>query len=501
MKKLSFWIITTIGLPILFLVLIELSLVLIGYGHPSDYLDFFLTRTIDGKEYTQSNSKFHLQFFPANLPLAQLETTISKDKDDSTVRIFVLGGSAAHGFPDPDFGFSRLLETILQIQYPNLNFEVVNTAMIAINSHVVYEIAKSVSDQQGNIAIILMGNNEVVGPYGPGTVFQSFIDSLFMIRTGLAVKRSRIGQLIGNIVARFQPNDEKLTDWKGMETFIANKVSKDDIRLASVYRHFRQNLADMIDILLDSGQKVVVSTVPVNLRDTAPFASLHDPELGKTELERWNRLYNEGITYVNSNRCEQAIKTFRAAEQIDASFADLHYRLAHCYREIGDLSAANERYRKARDFDSLRFRADTEINRLIREVVTGYAGQRVRLADLEQRFEAATLPEVPGQDLFFEHVHFNFAGNYLLAAGFAEFIGDMLPTKPVRPIPTSEQLADLVVYPNRKTFFVLNRIVNMLEYPPFSYEINQRDQIQKIKSDLKALQSHLEGNQATSKKK
>ena len=216
MKKLSFWIITTIGLPILFLVLIELSLVLIGYGHPSDYLDFFLTRTIDGKEYAQSNNKFHLQFFPANLPLAQLETTISKDKDDSTVRIFVLGGSAAHGFPDPDFGFSRLLDTILQIQYPNLNFEVVNTAMIAINSHVVYEIAKSVSDQQGDIAIILMGNNEVVGPYGPGTVFQSFIDSLFMIRTCLAVKRSRIGQLIGNIVARFQPNDEKLTDWKGM---------------------------------------------------------------------------------------------------------------------------------------------------------------------------------------------------------------------------------------------------------------------------------------------
>jgi tetratricopeptide (TPR) repeat protein len=498
MKKLSFWIITTIGLPILFLLLIELSLVLIGYGHPSDY---FLTRTDDGKDYLQTNGKFRLQFFPSKVSLSQPETTISRDKDDSTVRIFVLGGSAAQGFPDPDFGFSPLLERILQIQYPILSFEVVNTAMIAINSHVVYEIAKSVSDQQGDIAILLMGNNEVVGPYGPGTVFQSFNKNIFMIRASLAVKRSRTGQLISNTVASFRPGDEKLPDWKGMETFIENRVRRDDVRLASVYKHFRKNMEDTIELLLDSGKTVVVSTVPVNLRDTAPFASMHDPDLGENDLERWESLYSEGINYADSGRCGQAIRNFREAEGIDASFADLHYRLAHCYRDINDLSAASERFRKARDFDSLRFRADGEINGLIREVAAGYAGQRVRLADLEQKFEAATHPDLPGQDLFYEHVHLNFAGHYLIAAGFAEIINRILPAKPVRPIPSGEQVADLVDYPDRQTWFVLNRIVDMLQYPPFSYEINQREQIQRIKSDMEALQSYLKEDRGSSKRR
>ena len=43
---------------------------------------------------------------------------LAKRKPVSTFRIFVLGESAAAGFPDPAFSFARILEVMLRARYP-----------------------------------------------------------------------------------------------------------------------------------------------------------------------------------------------------------------------------------------------------------------------------------------------------------------------------------------------------------------------------------------------
>ena len=100
------------------------------------------------------------------------------------------------GEPDPTFSFSRILDVMLASLYPDRRFEVINTGMATINSHVVRQIASELNRVQPDIVLIYMGNNEVVGPFGAGTVFGAYSPSLALIRLGIQLRSFRIGQLI-----------------------------------------------------------------------------------------------------------------------------------------------------------------------------------------------------------------------------------------------------------------------------------------------------------------
>ena len=137
-----------------------------GYGYPTS---FFLGP--DERGFHFSNVQFGWRFFPRQLA-RKPEPCLLPPRSPDTTRIFILGESAALGMPNPAFSFGRILEVMLHERYPGCRFEIVNTSMTAINSHAILEIAKDCSSQGGDLFVIYMGNNEVVGPYGPGTVFQ-----------------------------------------------------------------------------------------------------------------------------------------------------------------------------------------------------------------------------------------------------------------------------------------------------------------------------------------
>jgi hypothetical protein len=90
-------------------------------------------------------------------------------KATGTTRIFVFGESAAMGDPEPAFGLPRMLQAMLELRFPSNRFEVINVAMTAINSHVVREIARDCVPLEGDVWVVYMGNNEVIGPFGSGT--------------------------------------------------------------------------------------------------------------------------------------------------------------------------------------------------------------------------------------------------------------------------------------------------------------------------------------------
>ena len=171
--------------PILCFGLLEGGLRLGGYGYPTG---FFLGPDANG--VCTTNYRFGWRFFPRPLARDPHPCTLSL-KPAGAVRIFVLGGSAAMGTPDPAFSFGKVLAVMLREQYPGVQFEVVNGAMTAINSHVALEIARDCAARQPDLFVVYMGNNEVIGPYGPGTVFQQWSPSRSMIRTSLWVKSTR----------------------------------------------------------------------------------------------------------------------------------------------------------------------------------------------------------------------------------------------------------------------------------------------------------------------
>jgi hypothetical protein len=51
-----------------------------------------------------------------------------------------------------------------------------------------------------DLFVVYAGNNEVVGPYGAGTVLTAAAPPLPLVRASVAARRARRGQLVGHVV-------------------------------------------------------------------------------------------------------------------------------------------------------------------------------------------------------------------------------------------------------------------------------------------------------------
>ena len=310
-KKLAFTFITIVIVPLLFFAVLELGLRIVGVGTSYDY---FHEIDIDGVTHYQENPDFADQFYPASLDINPRENTFAKERSAELIRVYVMGGSAALGFPHANHGLDRLLETQLRAAFPSRKIEVINTALTSVNSHVVYAVAKSLPKNSADFAVILMGNNEVVGPYGPGTFNQTFLENIAVIRGIQALKRTRLWQALDSLIQRLRPTDamEEL-EWEGMQMFTSHGVSHDDPRMAGVYSHYEDNLADAIQILHEKGIHVLLSSVPVNLRHSAPFLSIHNPDLSDKQLAQWRELSDTAVRHFEQENWNDAVTAFRSA--------------------------------------------------------------------------------------------------------------------------------------------------------------------------------------------
>jgi tetratricopeptide (TPR) repeat protein len=481
-RKWFYAVVSMTVVPFLILVGIELGLSLAGVGYPTSY---FVKDKKD--DVYLSNQKFGRRFFPPRLTRHPFLNSIPAKKPEGTYRIFVLGGSAAKGEPDYSFSFARILEQMLSHHYPDGVFEIFNTAMVAINSHVVLEIAKDCAKLEPDLFIIYLGNNEVVGPFGAGTVFQSFSPNLKMIRASLWVKSLKIGQSLDSLIQNLSRTEQKNKVWRGMEMFLENRVSSDDPRLEKVYTHFERNLNEIIDTGRDSGAEVIVCTVATNLKDNAPFASMHKADLNDAQKMDWEGHYREGTEFEENSMYTDAVAKYLQAIQIDENYAELHYRLARCFMQLNRYEEARESYKKARNKDALRFRADTQINRIIRESVLSKEDDDVYLVDVERSFEKVdkTAHNIPGEELFYEHVHLNFFGNYLLAKSVFLRINTILPDTFFSPIAEDapflleDKCATLLAFTMWDLHKILGRVLDRVKRPPFTNQLDY--DLQKIK--------------------
>ena len=472
-KNIVFTFISIVVVPLLFFVLLELGLTVFGVGTSFDY---FHDIDIDGQPHYQENPDFADQFYPASLNIGPLENTFPKERDPELIRVYVLGGSAAQGFPHKNHGVDRLLAAQLRAALPSHNIEVINTAMTSVNSHVVYAVAESIPKDSADFAVILMGNNEVVGPYGPGTFNQNFLANITVIRTIQALKRTRTWQAIDSLIQKIKPVDARQElEWEGMQMFTNNGVPHDDPRMESVYGHYEENLTDIIETLRGKGIHVLLSSVPVNLRHSAPFLSVRSPDLSDEQLDRWRALTRSGSQSAAQENWGDAVTQFQGALEIDPGYADTHFRLATALENRGDFQEARTHYQRALDLDALRFRADTRLNQIIQDVAAGTESDTFSFVDSAAAFEQASHPYQPGWNLLLEHVHYDFAGNNILAAEISRSImSNLAPGNDYQPLPTSE-VARRVGFPNYDTIEEIKNLQGMIEQPPFPGQGNYAD--------------------------
>ena len=72
--------------------------------------------------------------------------------------------------------------------------------------------------------------------------------------------------------------------------------------------------------------------------------------------------------------------SFQDAAVLSPQFAELHFRLGQCFGGMTNIEAARRSFERS-DLDTLPFRADTRINRIIEEVASQYASSRRLISD------------------------------------------------------------------------------------------------------------------------
>jgi tetratricopeptide (TPR) repeat protein len=459
--------------PVLLLGLVEAVLRVCGVGYPTDVT---VPCTVQGRSAACYNLFFAAPFFPPGMIKTPQMYAIPAEKPPGTIRIVVLGESAAMGDPEPAFGFSRYLEVMLGERYPSMKFEIVNTGSVAINSHVLLPIAKGLAKYRPDVFIVYSGNNEVVGPYGPGTALTSAGMSLPVIRGSIFYHSTRIGQLLTKVGTQKR-------EWGGMAMFLDKQVRANSPLMKYAYANFEQNLRDTIAVARNAGAKVIVSTVATNLMDCAPFASLHRGDLGPDALHSWSTLVQQGAEQENAGSPAEALKLYLSAARIDDEYAELEFRIARSLAALGDYNAAKEHFVHARDLDTLRFRADSKINDINRSVASSSPG--VELVDADTIFSKESLNGLVGSELVYEHVHMTPHGSYLLARAMffqiaKELHADVEHSVQAENAPSQAECERLLAFTKFDRSRVLAEMLRRLQEPPFTNQLNHSDQILKL---------------------
>jgi len=456
--------------PVLSIGLLEAGLRIFGVGYATSVT---VPCTVQGNPAHCYNLFFAAPFFPPGMIKTPQMYAIPAVKPPKTFRIFVLGESAAMGDPEPAYGFSRYLEVMLRERYPAMKFEMVNTGSVAINSHVVLPIAKGLASDSPDLFIIYSGNNEVVGPYGPGTALTAGGMSLPVIRGSIFYHSTRIGQLLTKLGTQKK-------DWGGMAMFMDKQVRAGSPGMKHVYANYEENLRDTIAVARQAGARVIVSTVATNLSDCAPFASLHREGITKEQLEKWSALVAEGSNLESAGSYAQALKLYLDAARIDNEYAELEFRIARCLRALGDYNAAEKYFVRARDLDTLRFRADTRINEINRSVALSSPG--AELVDTETVFAKESVHGLAGSDLVYEHVHLTPHGNYLLARAMFFQIASKFPARAgdsqqSAEIPSEIECERWLAFTAHDRSRVAAEMLRRLQEPPFTNQLNHSEQI------------------------
>ena len=392
-------------MPILFLIILELTLRFFEYD---GNLDLLITAPGKVSNYMMCNRNVGRRFFytlQGVLPGVPKDLILKK-KPKNGYRIFVLGGSTAAGFPyGNNVMFSRILNHRIADAFPDRRIEVMNTAMVAVNSYALLDYMDEILAQEPDAILIYAGHNEFYGAMGVASM-ESLGKYRWMVNTFLKLARFRTFLLVRDLVGQIHRwigntvNDNKATLHTEtlMERIVANQTISYGSRIYELGKlQFEENLRAIYEKAKDHGVPVLVSELVSNIRDQVPFVSQATDSL------------------------PSALEVYHHAQSLEAR------------RKFVD---AEHEYERAKDLDELRFRAPEEFNKIIHRVAAEFSSPVV---PMKSYFEKASPNGLVGDSLMTDHLHPNISGYFLMADAFFNtmhdnnFISDKWDLTDVKP--------------------------------------------------------------------
>lgn len=404
-----------------------------------------------------------------------------KTRPAEGLRVCLLGDSVAMGAPDPSFGLGRHLELMLRHRYPGRPVEVIQMTLDEGNSHVLREVARDLAQLRPDAVIVLAGNEEIAGPYGPASGLGRLHHSSRIARLMAIFSRTRLSRLFVAAGDRLVPTRADRDAWRSQEPIsLKGRMMPGDPELKTAYRSFRKNLSAILRKAAAAAPAVVACTVPVNLRDCAPFStSFLADETAAQEVREILRA--AAAAEAATNRTEAA-RLYADAIRRDPTHAEALFRAARLALDDHHTAEAAALFSRARDADALRLRADSQINSIIRACAAETAAS---LLDAEALFAIRSPQGIPGRELFLDHVHFSFEANHLLASALLDRLEFLraFAAEPAGAIPDAQVLADDLLYHPWGRAAQLESTLHQMLRPPFRRQLDNAETIDRLKKE------------------
>ncbi|UCE86431.1 MAG: tetratricopeptide repeat protein [Deltaproteobacteria bacterium] len=369
-------------------------------------------------------------------PLMMPDQRFAAPKPANGFRVFLLGGSAAGGWP---FDFSgsehtiaQLLRRKLEMLLPDRQVEVVDAAGGTYASHRVRFVFDEIIDYEPDLVLVYSGNNEflehfVFRPRLPPEPW-SRIALMRILHRGLSQWSARPSFDVENYTLADQTSN-RLAYAFGR----ASRYTEDPQQLDELVAHYRHNLDSMVREARERGVSILLLNVPVNMKDWIPNASRHGTDLSEAELGRWQRHFTEGVLALEAGDAAGAARALEAAVALDAAHAESHYRLAIALHRLGRIADAKAAYAMAVERDAYPFRAIPAFQRIIGELAREHGIPRVDIVSaLERRAEDGIL----GLDVLVDYVHLSEESQEVVAHEVVRAMEDagLFPASPALPL-------------------------------------------------------------------
>lgn len=430
----------TLALPLLILGGIEAALRLVK---PDDGLSLFVRATEVNGDYLVANRSVGGRWFSGiDNPPAPAHELFAHVKPTPSFRVFVMGESAAAGFPYPrNVEFSRLLRDVLRDVLPGDSVEVINLGIAATNSFALLDMAREVAAQHPDAVLIYAGHNEYYGALGAASRV-SVPGGVTAVRFYMRLIRLRLVLALRNGMARVMARKKSGGDLEAaslMEILARDRqIPLGSDRYQAGVNQFESNLEAICRFFKQQAIPVFVGSLASNLRDQPPFAANANSASGSA-----NSVFEAGRTAFGA----------------------------------GDTTRADSLFTRARDLDVVRFRAPSDFNRVIKRVTMRTGAEYVPVAEA---FVAASPGGAPGSNIFLEHVHPTRAGQALIGRVFFEallrsgILGLSADTTRLRTWDDYGRGTDLTPFDERIAYHTTRTLKSRWPFVPVSRQVDYR---------------------------
>ena len=331
------------------------------------------------------------------------------EKPDGGIRVFCLGGSSSYGFPwGAEAAFTSILGELLAASHPELHVEAVNVSGLSYAMHRLNIVADELLAYEPDVFIVYSGHNEFIEP-----AFFEALKHRSAVRTRLEYLLSH-SRVYSGMRAAF----EHLTEEKpSAGCDFGMPVQRDETRVFSrqekeaIVAEYRWRLERLVRRAQEQGIKVVLATVPANLRQWRPQASTGLSALTNDDSQKWSELVASAKRRLDAGDFEAATADLQQAARLAPDHAETQFLLGQAHEKLGRFDEARTAYQRACDADASPIRRVSGVNEAVREV----ARQRdTLLVDVDRIFERRSEHGLVGFNLIEDYVHPTRAGHELI---------------------------------------------------------------------------------------